>query len=356
MSGGVDSAAAAALVARSGRAALAVTIKMWPCAELAGVAAGSGACCSPRDAADAARAAKKLGLDHVLVDLGEEFRRLVLEPFCREYAAGRTPSPCLSCNRFVKFGALFERVKKAGCTAIATGHYARVKEENGEFHLLRGKSRRRDQSYFLAALTQTQLGRAAFPVGEMTRSEVRELVAGLGLAVGEKPSSQEFCLAPEGDYERVLARCAPEALEPGPLLDTAGRRLGEHRGIGRYTVGQRRGLGLAAGEPLYVQKIVAAERAVVVGPDAGLWAGGLLAGETNWIGAAPAAPVRAAVRVRSSGGETPSTVTPLEGDRAEVRFDRPVRALAPGQWACFYDGERVLGGGVIERAVETDNV
>ncbi len=351
MSGGVDSTAAAALLARSGRSALGVTIKMWDCAEFAGVAAGSGACCSPRDAADAARAAGKLGMDHVLVDLGEEFRRLVLEPFCKAYAAGRTPSPCVGCNKLVKFGALYQRVEKADCVAIATGHYARVREENGEFQLLRGRSRERDQSYFLAALTQTQLARALLPVGDMGKDEVRQIVAGLGLALAEKRSSQEFCFAPDGDYEKVLARYAPEALEPGPLLDTAGKKLGEHRGIGRYTVGQRRGLGVATGEPLYVQKILAAERSVVVGPDEGLWAGGLTAGEVNWIAKAPpGAPLRCTVRVRHGGGETVAMLTPLGDGRAEVRFDEPVRAVAPGQWACFYDGERVLGGGFIERA------
>jgi len=354
MSGGVDSTAAAAMLTSSGQAALGVTMKLWDCELFAGLAPGSGACCSPRDAADAARAARKLGIDHVLLDLSEVFLDEVVKPFCRDYAAGRTPSPCVGCNRRVKFAALFDRLLPAGCEFIATGHYARVvrHEPTGEYHLLRGLSRQRDQSYFLSALTQEQLSRTLFPVGGVSgKEEVRELVASYGLKISAKAASQEFCFAPDGDYARVLARYAPEALQPGPLLDSAGKLLGEHRGVGRYTIGQRRGLGLATGVPLYVLRIDAAANAVIVGPDEELLATGLVTEEVNWNGAAPSAPLACTVRVRHAGGETPSKLEPLAGSRVRVEFETPVRAIAPGQQAVFYQGERVLGGGRISKAL-----
>jgi len=352
MSGGVDSAVAAALLVRSGARVLGLTMQLWDCADFAAVPAGSGACCSPADAADAARAARRLGADHALLDMREDFRELVLVPFCREYAAGRTPNPCVRCNRLLKFGRLADRAAAAGYPALATGHYARVRPdaEPGLFALLRGASRRRDQGYFLAALGQEQMARARLPVGELGKEEVRKLAAELGLKVAAKPASQDFCFAPDGKYEKALSRYAPEALEPGPLVDSSGRRLGTHRGIGRYTIGQRRGLGVAAGRPLYVTAIRAAERAVVVGPESELYARALVAAEVNWIPRAPAGPLRCTVRVRHGGREVPAEVRPLEGSRAEAVFDEPVRAVAPGQFAAFYDGERVLGGGFIERA------
>ena len=353
MSGGVDSSVAAALVVRSGARVMGLTMKLWECAEFAASPAGSGACCSPADAADAARMAKKLGAEHALLDMAADFRKLVLEPFCREYAAGRTPNPCVRCNRILKFGALADRAAAAGFDFIATGHYARIRpdEESGLFLLERGASRRRDQSYFLAALEQKQLARSRLPVGSLGKEEVRAAAAELGLAAAEKPASQDFCFAPDGGYEKALAKYAPEALEPGPLLDSSGRRLGEHRGIGRYTIGQRRGLGVAAGEPLYVSCIDAAERAVVVGPDRELYARGLSASEVNWIPQEPAGAVRATVRVRHGGREVGAEVRPLAGRRAEVLFDEPVRAVAPGQFAAFYSGDRVLGGGFIDSAL-----
>jgi tRNA-specific 2-thiouridylase len=352
MSGGVDSTAAAALLVRSGQPALGVTIRMWDCAGFAGRPAGSGVCCSPRDAADAARACRQLGIEHFLVNLTEEFSRLVVEPFCREYAAGRTPNPCVRCNRLIKFGELAGRVRTLGCSALATGHYARLQHlPDGSIHLLRGDSPDRDQSYFLSALTQEQLAFTQFPVGDMDKPAIRELVAALGLPAAAKPASQEFCFAPDGAYDRVLQRYAPEALEPGPLLDTSGRKLGVHAGIGRYTVGQRRGLGVATGEPLYVLAILPAERAVVVGPEAGLMAWGLQAQGMNWIGEAPAHGTACTARVRHGGREVPATVTPLQGEGARVHFANPVRAVAPGQQVALYLGRRVLGGGVIASSI-----
>jgi tRNA-specific 2-thiouridylase len=328
-------------------------MKLWDCAEFAAAPAGSGACCSPADAADAARAAKKLGAEHVLVDMTEDFRKLVVEPFCREYAAGRTPNPCIRCNRILKFGALAGRAAAAGYDIIATGHYARIRpdEESGLFVLERGTSRRRDQSYFLAGLEQAQLARSRLPVGELDKAEVRRTAAELGLAVAEKPDSQDICFAPDGNYEKALEKYAPEALEPGPLMDSSGRRLGEHRGIGRYTIGQRRGLGVAVGEPLFVTRIEPHGCTVVVGADRELYARGLVASEVNWIPREPAAARRCTVRVRHGGREVGAEVRPLAGGRAEVSFDEPVRAVAPGQFAAFYSGDRVLGGGFIVSAL-----
>ena len=353
MSGGVDSSAAAALLAREGRTLLGVTMKLWDCALHASLPAGSGACCSPRDAADAARVAARLGMEHVLLDFADEFRSLILEPFCREYAAGRTPSPCIACNRLIKFGALRDRVRRSGYEVVATGHYARLQSRpDGGTSLLKGASPERDQSYFLSGLGREQLGAALFPVGDLAgKDEVRRLTAGLGLATSAKPSSQEFCFAPDGDYEKVLAGFAPEALEPGPLLDSSGRKLGEHRGIGRYTIGQRRGLGVATGSPLYVQRISAADRAGVVGPDEELYACGLLAEEVNWIASEAPGGRRCTVRIRHTGRETACTLSENGDARLVVRFDEPVRAVAPGQWACFYEGEEVLGGGTIREAL-----
>ncbi len=354
MSGGVDSTAAAALLAGAGRDALGVTMKLWDCSLFAGLASGSGACCSPRDAADAARAAKSMGLDHVLVDMSDLFVEQVVKPFCRAYATGRTPSPCIGCNRTVKFGALFDRVAPAGCDIIATGHYARVAchETTGEYHLLRGISAERDQSYFLSALTPEQLSRTLFPVGDIAgKDKVRALVASHRLKISNKQASQEFCFAPDGNYERLLARYAPEALQPGPLIDSSGKKLGEHLGIGRYTIGQRRGLGVALGSPLYVLRIEAATNTVVVGPDAELLASGLMAEDLNWIGGLPQEPLDCTVRVRHAGTETRSRVTPLPDACARVELDEPVRAIAPGQHAVFYQGQRVLGGGTISEAL-----
>lgn len=353
MSGGVDSSVAAALVARSGSRAVGLTMKLWDCSDVAALPPGASPCCSPADAADAARAARRVAMEHVLVDMREDFRRLVLEPFCRDYAAGRTPNPCVRCNRLLKFGALADRAAAAGYAAIATGHYARrgPDEESGLAVLRRGASRSRDQSYFLAALAQPQLARARLPVGDMDKDAVRRLAAEMGLSAADKPASQEFCFAPDGNYDRVLARHAPEALEPGPLLDSSGKRLGRHRGIGRYTIGQRHGLGVAAGRPLYVNRIEAADRSVVVGDESELYSRGLAASEVNWIPREPAGPVTCTARVRHGGREVAAVVRPLPGCRAEVSFADPVRAVAPGQFVAFYSGEAVLGGGVIERSL-----
>jgi tRNA-uridine 2-sulfurtransferase len=349
MSGGVDSTAAAALLVKSGAEVTGVTARMWDCADLPAPPGSAPACCSPRDMADAATACRKLGIEHFSATVRDSFIDAVLKPFCADYATGKTPSPCIICNRHIKFGIFLDRLISAGYQYFATGHYARISGPNqkGEYHLLRGTSADRDQSYFLSGLTQEQMARTLFPVGQLPKPEVRSIVADLGLPISEKPSSQEFCFAPDGNYDRVLAAYAPQALQPGPILDLAGNILGEHRGIGRYTIGQRRGLGIATGSPLYVLSILAAENTIHVGPDSALFQDGLLTGEINWIGTPPAFPFNCTVRIRHGGSDIPCSVSQKQKNIYRIDFDKPVRAIAPGQQAVLYLEDRVLGGGTI---------
>lgn len=348
MSGGVDSSVAAALLLEQGHNVTGVTMKLWAGDATAAVAR-RGACYGPGEAEDIARAgevARALGIPFHVLDLSGPYQKDVLNYVRHEYGAGRTPNPCVRCNRLIKFGRLVEAARRARLDfgRFATGHYARVgrDEITGRWALLKGIDPAKDQSYFLSGLTQDQLALSLFPLGEMTKLQVREKARALGLKVHDRPESQDFI---EGSAETLLG-FRPH---PGPILDLDGRALGEHKGISYYTIGQRKGLGLAAAEPLHVLSIDAERNALIVGPKSALLALGLVAGQVNWIAIEDLdAPRRADVRIRHRHREAPALLEPAEGRRVRVRFDEPQTSVTPGQAAVFYDGDAVLGGGIIE--------
>jgi tRNA-specific 2-thiouridylase len=346
MSGGVDSSVAAALLVEAGCEVVGVTLHL---------AGESSRCCSLADADDARRVAERLGIRFYVANETERFRREVALPFADAYLAGRTPLPCLACNTRFKFHHLLARARVLGASAVATGHYARIARDpaSGRFELRRAADRAKDQSYFLYELGQEQLAAARLPLGEFTKAEVRAHARRLGLATAEKPESQEICFVPDGDYAAAVERLRPERLPgPGPIEDERGRPLGRHAGIHRFTVGQRRGLGVASDRRLYVTRIDPARNRVVVGDAAALGARGARIGRASWVaGAPPAAELRAQVRVRYRHAGASATVTALRDGGARVAFDEPVAAVAPGQSAVFYAGEVVLGGGEIAEAV-----
>jgi tRNA-specific 2-thiouridylase len=359
MSGGVDSSVAAALLARGGWEVVGVTMRNFCYGDLP---AGSGAsCCSLEAIEDARRVADAIGFPHYVLDFEEDFGRAVVDDFVREYAAGRTPNPCVRCNRLVRFPRLFSRARALGADRLATGHYARLgRDVGGRPTLLRGADRAKDQSYYLWGLTPRVLERTLFPIGHLTKSQVRAAAAEIGLEVAEKPESQEVCFVPDGDLRGFLQRevsargLSADALakfRPGPAVDAAGRELGTHPGSGWLTVGQRRGVGLALGEPRYVIELRQPNTAVL-GTREDLAAGGCDLHEVNWTaGAPPAAELDAEVQVRHRAEPVEARVEPVSSTAARIRFGRPVTAVAPGQSAAIYRGDELLGGGVIRRAL-----
>ncbi len=341
MSGGVDSSVAASLVVERGDEAIGVTLHL---------AGESSRCCSLDDADDARQVAQRLGMRFYVANYRERFRSEVIERFADAYLAGRTPIPCVACNQRFKFDYLLERAHAFGASRVASGHYARVDTDpvTGLRRLRRATDARKDQTYFLFGLGQKQLEAVDFPLGEMTKEQVRERARGLGLATADKPESQEICFVPEGDYADVVERIRPEALPgEGAIVDAEGRVLGRHGGIHRYTVGQRRGLGLASTRRLYVTGLDAERNRVVVGPEEQLEAPVARVEDVRWTaGAPPPAGTRVLTRVRHQHAGAEASLEPGERETL-VRFDQPVRALAPGQAAVFYDGDVVLGGGWI---------
>jgi tRNA-specific 2-thiouridylase len=352
MSGGVDSSVAAALLAEMGHEVIGITLRTAPWAEPEDDAARFGSCCSPGAAMDARTVARRLGIRYYLLNHEREFEGTVITDFVREYRAGRTPSPCVVCNREVKFGTLLRRALAWEADGVATGHYARVLRDaaSGRLLLYRGRDEAKDQSYFLWPLSQAQLARAHFPVGDLTKAAVRAKARALGLVTAAAPESQELCFI-AGDYREFLRARAPEAFEPGPILDQAGRQVGVHSGLGAYTIGQRRGLGAAGGTPRYVVRLDPARNAVVVGDDTALMAGGLTATDVNLIAVERlVAPLAVEVRIRHNAPREPAVVAPSGPDSVEVRFARPQRAVTPGQSVVLYDGDLVIGGGRIAGA------
>jgi tRNA-specific 2-thiouridylase len=351
MSGGVDSGVAAALLAEQGYDLTGVTLKLW----CYGVSPVSPRACCTLDAIDDARGvARRMGFPHFVVEAEDVFRDRVLQPFLDEYAVGRTPYPCALCNQHLKFGDLVARMDVLGADRLATGHYARVdRAEDGTWGLYRAADPAKDQTYALALIPYASLPRVIFPLGQLRKSEVREHGRRLSLPLWDKAESQDLCFVPDGDYARFATDKLGETrgTEPGKFVDGAGRVLGTHRGILHYTVGQRRGLGLAGGQPLYVLDIDASANAVKVGPREALAASGLSTRRVNWLlPAPPAAGTRAHVKIRSQHTPVPATLEPLDDGGARVVFDVPQSAVAPGQLAAFYAGDRLLGGGPIERA------
>lgn len=351
MSGGVDSGVAAALLAEQGHEITGVTLKLW----CYGKSPLSPRACCTLDAIDDARSvARRMGFAHWVVEAEEVFRARVLQPFLDAYASGRTPYPCAQCNQHLKFGDLVRRMEVAGADALATGHYARIATApDGTPALLRAADPEKDQSYALALIPYDVLPRVIFPLGELRKAEVRAHAERLGLAVWDKPESQDLCFVPDGDYAGFMVRNLGETrgTAPGPIVDERGRRLGEHRGVIHYTVGQRRGLGLAAPEPLYVLAIEAERNTIVVGPRGSLECAGLVTEAVNWLLPAPPAPgTPAEVQIRYQHAAARATLHPMPDGAVEVRFDTPQAAVTPGQLAVIYAGERVLGGASIARA------
>lgn len=350
MSGGVDSSVAAALLTEQGHDVIGLTMNLWP-SWLTEPATGGQTCCGVGAIDDARGVARTLGIRHYVLNLREQFERAVIDYFCDEYARGRTPNPCIACNQAIKFKVLLEKVTDLGCDALATGHYARIgrDQDTGRFLLLRAADTAKDQSYVLYALTQDQLARLQFPVGAFRKPEIRAVARKAGLAVAEKPDSQEICFVPEGHYGDLVALRRPDAARPGPIMDRSGAVLGTHAGIARYTVGQRRGLGIARTEPTYVIDIDPAHNAVIVGSQSELVRGRVTVGRVNWI-VPPPPPEIVTARVRHAAADVPAALESRPDGYIDVVFAAPQRAAAPGQAVAFYDGERVLGGGIIESA------
>lgn len=346
MSGGVDSSVAAALLKQQGYDVVGMMLRLWsePGKE------DSNRCCTPESMAQARRVAAKLDIPFYVVDAKDVFRKTVVEYFLEGYASGATPNPCLVCNRTIRWDYLLNHALALGADFMATGHYARRQEaEGGKQVLLRAVDTAKDQSYILHALTQEKLARALFPVGEHTKTEIRAMAESLGLSTAKRPDSQDLCFLAGEDYRSFLQRNAPEMLQPGAIVTRQGQVIGQHTGLPDYTIGQRKGLGIASSVPLYVLAKDSGSNTLVVGQAEELGARELLAANVNWVsGVVPANPFRADVKSRYTGRQAAAEITPLEGGNTfRARFDQPQRDLTPGQAAVIYDGDHVRGGGII---------
>ena len=346
MSGGVDSSVAAYLMREAGYDCVGVQMKLFENAD-AGVSRES-ACCSLESAEDARRVAFGLDMPFYVWNFADEFRSEVIGRFAAAYAAGRTPNPCIDCNRCLKFGALLRRARALGFDALATGHYARIEKTGGQYLLKKAADETKDQSYVLYMLGQEELSMLYLPLGGLRKTETRAIAARQGFAVARKKDSQDLCFAPDGDYAAAAERALGRPFPPGEFLDGEGRVLGRHAGIGRYTLGQRRGLGVSGEKPLYVCKIDPERNAVVLGGAETLLSRELSAADFDWVsGRPPAGPLRVRAKTRYRQPEQPATVTPTGPDTVRVVFDELQRAVTPGQAVVLYDGDVVLGGGTI---------
>jgi len=353
MSGGVDSSVAALLTQRSGCGCIGATMRLYQ--QDTPTPDGSHTCCALEDVEDARSVAYKLGIPYYVFNFKDAFEKSVIKKFVRSYESGLTPSPCIDCNRYMKFGSFLDRALILGCDQVVTGHYARLCRDEGSdrYLLYKAADRAKDQTYFLACLDQHQLSHARFPLGDLTKEQVRAIALENGLLNARKHDSQDICFVPDGDYPAFLSRYTGKIYPQGDFLDMAGTVVGRHRGAVAYTLGQRKGLGLAMGTPVYVCRKDMEKNTVTVGPNEALYSRALRAHDWNWL-PFPAldAPMDVTVKVRHSQLEQPGRVYPEEGGSARVEFERPQRAVTPGQAVVLYQGDLVIGGGTIIQAIQ----
>lgn len=345
MSGGVDSSVAADLLLQAGYEVIGATLQLMPRDKEQG-------CCGWSAVDDARQVADQLGIAHYVFNYRERFEKQVIDYFCAEYLLGRTPNPCIACNRFIKFGDMLQQARAVGMDYLATGHYARIKfdEQRQRYLLYRAMDPLKDQSYVLYSMSQEQLAHMLFPLGEYSKPQIREIANELNLVVADKAESQEICFVEDDDYARFVAERNPGRILPGPILSTSGEVMGQHEGIAHYTIGQRRGLRLAKGYPIYVVGLDPIRNAVIVGDKDEVFANECTAREVNWIAMEKLeGELEVEAKIRYTAKPVPALLTPNEDGAVKVTFQEPVRALTPGQAIVFYDGDMVLGGGTIDR-------
>lgn len=350
MSGGVDSSVSAALLKQQGYEVVGVMMRIW--GEPAGPNGAYNRCCSPDSIAQARRVAELLDIPFYVLDVQAPFKAKVVDFFVDSYLAGVTPNPCIECNRHIRWDYLLKRALAMEAHYLATGHYAQIKQVAGHYELHKGLDERKDQSYVLSVMTQTQLGQALFPVGGYAKPQVRQIARDLGLPVAEREESQDLCFIADDDYHRFVRERAPAgSIQPGPIVRRDGTVIGQHQGLPFYTIGQRKGIGIAGPEPLYVLGTQPATNALVVGPASELGQTYLETSPVNWLsGATPTTPLRAEVKIRYKAAPAWATISLLPNGGAAVQFDHPLRDITPGQAAVFYNGTQCLGGGIIQRA------
>lgn len=349
MSGGVDSSVAALLTKEKGIDCIGCTMKLYEAGDTDLPPEKSKTCCSLDDTEDARSVAFRIGMPFYAFNYKEEFRTKVMDKFAESYERGETPNPCIDCNKYLKFGRLYERAEVLGCDYIVTGHYARIeKDAEGKYLLKRALDESKDQSYVLYNLTQELLAHTLFPLGELTKAEAREIAEKNGFINAHKPDSQDICFVPDGDYAAVVKKLTGHEPEPGDFVDKEGNVLGQHKGIINYTIGQRKGLGIAMGHPIFVCEICPENNTVVLGENEDLMKREVLVRDFNWIsGEVPAEPLRCTAKTRYRMKDQPATIYPLEDGCAKIVFDEPQRAITRGQSAVAYEGDVVLGGGEI---------
>jgi len=353
MSGGVDSSVAAALLKEQGYDVIGVTMKLFSLPKDYCKSENLRSCCGWKATEDAHRVAISLGISHYVVDFRDQFEKSVITDFCGEYSKGSTPNPCIRCNRYIKFDFLMNKLKAFEADYLATGHHARVEYDtkSGRYLLKKGKDKNKDQSYFLYPLTQRQLSRTLMPIGNFTKEKVRTRAQKLGLSVAQRHESQEICFIPDNDYVRFLRQRIPEAFSSGPIVDLENQVLGQHEGIAHFTIGQRKGMGIAASQPLYVLSMQSDKNTIVVGPSNQLYEKTLLASQVNLISKSKITkPLKVRAKIRYKHKEAKAFLTPQDTDQILVEFEKPQRAITPGQSVVFYDKDVVVGGGIINKS------